>query len=98
MALIKCSDCGAEISDKATACIKCGAPMAAVLSPTSKQGIVTTQQTSKVYKFFQVVGAVAMIVGVASCAGGDASTSAKWWIGGVVVFIAARAAAWWSNG
>ena len=29
MALIKCPECGTEISDKAPACIKCGAPIAA---------------------------------------------------------------------
>lgn len=27
MALIKCSECGAEVSDKAAACVKCGAPI-----------------------------------------------------------------------
>lgn len=27
MALIKCSECGKEISDKATTCIQCGAPL-----------------------------------------------------------------------
>lgn len=27
MALIKCRECGAEISDKAAACVKCGAPV-----------------------------------------------------------------------
>lgn len=27
MALIKCSECGTEISDKAAACVKCGAPL-----------------------------------------------------------------------
>ena len=27
MALIKCSECGAEISDKATECPKCGCPV-----------------------------------------------------------------------
>lgn len=32
MAIIKCPECGAEISDKATACPKCGNPMAGVAS------------------------------------------------------------------
>ncbi|WP_248324887.1 zinc-ribbon domain-containing protein [Caballeronia sp. Sq4a] len=27
MALVKCGECGAEISDKAAACVKCGAPV-----------------------------------------------------------------------
>ena len=29
MALIKCSECGNQVSDKATACPNCGAPVAA---------------------------------------------------------------------
>lgn len=28
MALIKCTECGTEVSDKAPACVKCGAPLA----------------------------------------------------------------------
>jgi DNA-directed RNA polymerase subunit RPC12/RpoP len=32
MALIKCSECGKEISDKAPACPSCGAPLAAKLN------------------------------------------------------------------
>jgi hypothetical protein len=30
MALIKCPECGAEMSDKAPQCVKCGTPIAAV--------------------------------------------------------------------
>lgn len=41
MALIKCSECGKEISDKAAACIGCGAPIAAAvaISPTTSSGV-----------------------------------------------------------
>ncbi len=28
MALIKCPDCGNEVSDKAPSCVKCGCPLA----------------------------------------------------------------------
>ena len=34
MALINCSECDAQISDKATACVKCGAPV-----PTDSQTV-----------------------------------------------------------
>lgn len=30
MAMIKCSECGAEVSDRAQACVRCGNPIAAV--------------------------------------------------------------------
>lgn len=43
MAMIKCSECGKDISDKAAVCIGCGAPIAvaatAVLSSTSTSGV-----------------------------------------------------------
>lgn len=35
MALIKCSECGTEVSDKAAACIKCGAPIYAQSKATA---------------------------------------------------------------
>ncbi len=35
MALIKCSECGHEISDKAEVCPKCGAPVLMSLAPIS---------------------------------------------------------------
>lgn len=43
MALIKCGECGKEISDKAAACIGCGAPTAAIapvaMSPATSSGV-----------------------------------------------------------
>lgn len=43
MALIKCGECGKEISGKAAACIGCGAPIATVaavaISPTTSSGV-----------------------------------------------------------
>ena len=44
MALIKCSECGAEISDKATECPKCGCPVevsaATETAENKKKGLV----------------------------------------------------------
>ena len=34
MALIRCSECGKEISDKASACVNCGCPVTTTLKPT----------------------------------------------------------------
>lgn len=36
MALIKCTECGKEISDKAPACINCGCPVSAMKAETAK--------------------------------------------------------------
>ena len=35
MALVRCPECGREVSDKAAACIHCGCPMSAVVSQTA---------------------------------------------------------------
>jgi peptidoglycan/LPS O-acetylase OafA/YrhL len=35
MAIIKCSECGRAVSDKAAACIGCGAPLAPVATPSA---------------------------------------------------------------
>lgn len=42
MSLIKCSECGREISDKATACIHCGCPISAS-KPTTFAGLKVEQ-------------------------------------------------------
>ena len=36
MALIKCPECGKEISDKAAACINCGCPVSAMKTDSTK--------------------------------------------------------------
>lgn len=40
MALIKCPDCGRDVSTAATACPQCGRPMAAVASPQPPPGVI----------------------------------------------------------
>ena len=43
MALIKCPECGKEISDKAPACIYCGYPLSLV-SSTQNESAVESEQ------------------------------------------------------
>lgn len=38
MAIIKCPECGHEISDKAGTCIHCGCPISAIQEPTDNSG------------------------------------------------------------
>lgn len=45
MAMVKCAECGTEISDKAAACVRCGAPLVA-RGPTNTLA-VTVQKESK---------------------------------------------------
>lgn len=42
MALIKCPECGTEVSDKAAACIKCGCPLQKEKSELILYGITQT--------------------------------------------------------
>ena len=51
MALIKCSECGNSVSDKAVTCPHCGAPISrAKETAAAGQALTTVQQTSKKLK------------------------------------------------
>lgn len=41
MALVKCKECGGEVSTEATACPKCGAPVKAAYAPRAKTSPIT---------------------------------------------------------
>ena len=38
MALVKCKECGNAVSDKATTCVKCGAPVVKQQTDAGKMG------------------------------------------------------------
>lgn len=59
MALIKCRECGTEISDKAAACVKCGAPLKAI-KPKGKTGCLPV-----------IFGVVAVFVVIGALSGGS---------------------------
>jgi hypothetical protein len=52
MALINCSECKQEVSDKAESCPKCGAP------------ITTAQETSNRYKLQTLISVLLILFGV----------------------------------
>ncbi len=92
MALVKCSECGKEVSDKAAACPGCGAPIAATspavsLNPASHAHVTRTGAGWEGLGFILIV--VGMLVGTAanppvSTLGGIAAFV------GIVVFIIGR--------
>jgi ribosomal protein L40E len=55
MTLIKCRECGTEISDKAAACVKCGAPLKNV-KPKGKTGCLPV--VAGIIGLFVIVGAL----------------------------------------
>src|SRR5437588_10856041 len=78
MALISCSECGHKVSDKASACPSCGNPLgepATSASPVTARTsgasqmaveppVQTIEQTGKQYKGAQLLGGIAMVLGV----------------------------------
>ena len=66
MALINCSECGAEISDKATVCPRCGAPVGEDKESKGSgvKQLTTTQGTSKSIKLQGAIALTMMIVGM----------------------------------
>ena len=60
MALIQCEACGYEVSDRASACPKCGHPITAVAA--TGRPLTTVQETSKPLKF-QIILSWLIIVG-----------------------------------
>lgn len=50
MALIKCTECGKEISDKAVACPNCGCPVGEILKDTKRTNSYSTFEANKYHK------------------------------------------------
>jgi len=65
MPLINCTDCGNEVSDRAPACPKCGAPIATLKDHVATgSSISTIQETSKRFKLHTLISVSLIIVGV----------------------------------
>lgn len=65
MPLISCPDCGSSVSDRAPACLKCGAPIFTA-GDIRQVGttLTTTQETSKRLKLHVAFSAILIICGV----------------------------------
>ncbi len=98
MALIKCSECGKEISDKADACPSCGNPIhhtaPAPAVPVQK---IEIEQTNKKWKGTGCFAVILAFIGLMTL-----SKSMGLGIGlivlALVISFIARAGAWWDNG
>jgi uncharacterized membrane protein HdeD (DUF308 family) len=100
MALIKCSECGKEISDKALACPNCGNPV-----HDTESNIRTIQLTKKVWKKRLLIGVALFIIGMFMFASGvTGGNSVAAWFGffsaliGFFTMMWAKFGAWWSTG
>lgn len=103
MALITCSDCGASVSDRAPACPKCGAPIAAG-GPGRASTPVVTELTSKRLKLQTLLAAATIVIGFVVIMNTSASSSvASSVIGtlmllvGLVWLVITRIRIWWNH-
>lgn len=94
MALIKCSECGKEISDKAETCPSCGNP---INKTPEVNKTVEIEQTNKKWKKRRIWGLIFLF-------GGLIVMSQSLGLGILLIFIAiiigitANVGAWWTNG
>jgi len=62
-------------------------------------GVVTTQQTGKVWKLLQLVGALLLAAGVTSCMlKADGGTMSLLFLAGGALYFTGRFGAWWKHG
>jgi hypothetical protein len=90
MAVVKCTECGSEVSDQAWTCWKCGAPVVPEDWP-----VVTAQQTGKGAKANLVIAAILILLGIGSWVAGNPF----WGVGllglGLVWWLVTGIHAWW---
>ncbi|MCF7943853.1 MAG: zinc ribbon domain-containing protein [Spirochaetia bacterium] len=101
--LIECSECGHQISDKATTCPNCGAPVSD--GKYDKQQKVFVEETSKDIKIVNIIGAIIATIGmliiIISLVSLDFYTV---WFGfavlffGIIVGVVSGVKKWWHHG
>lgn len=106
MAIIACPECGANVSDKAPACIQCGAPLASA-SETHAAGapLTTMQGTSKklkaqslIYGILLMLGIIFFITDIGNSSSGDTSIFAFLWVLlSLIWFVVTKARIWWHH-
>jgi hypothetical protein len=95
MALISCPDCSGEVSDRAPACPKCGAPIAA--RDAGGAAVTTTQATSQSLKLQMVLGAVTFFIGVVVWLVGPLTLAVVLIVIGAAWYASARSNIWWHH-
>lgn len=95
MPMIDCHECGARISDQAIACPACGAPRR---RDGDAPGVVTTQQTARRLKAWQLVASFVVAFGVVLIIAGQHLTGVAVSCAGLAAYLIARFRAWWRHG
>ena len=107
MALVKCPECGREVSDQADACPQCGHPIARTEGASSPGGAQTMERTSKALKKQQVYSLLLSLggLGAAIVGGGLEPPSPVTLLIGILAsiigflwYVVIRAKIWWHHG
>lgn len=106
MALISCSDCGHQVSDRAKTCPKCSGPIAGMREPAAESAqLRTTQETSKKLKLHTlfsvslILGAVFWLsVSPGARESGIPDPAPAWmFIVGMIWYLVNRLRIWWHH-
>ena len=89
MALIKCSECGKEISDRAAACPSCGAPVGGGMAPSSAAVTKSVRVERAGFKW-EATGFVLILVAMVTGFAGAGGFAGMIGLIGFVVFIIGR--------
>lgn len=95
MALIKCPECGAEVSDKAEKCPHCSYPIA---QESEAEKIQTIEMTSKKLKSQILVSSFVIIFGVILLIAGNILIAFILLPIGLIWLIVASIMRWWHHG
>jgi hypothetical protein len=101
MALINCSECSTQVSDKAPACLHCGNPIA---TKGADVGVVTTEKTSKKFKQQKIVGWIMILTGIVVSMQVPKGEYVMFVLAsgmttiGMMVVLASKISSWWHHG
>ncbi|HQF85415.1 MAG TPA: hypothetical protein PLX58_10620 [Smithellaceae bacterium] len=104
MALIKCPECGAQVSSMAESCPKCAYPIAGGGTTQASGGkIQTVEQTSKRYKLHKLLSVLLIIISFVIIISSNGSTSGLHVgiigvIVGLIWYIFTSFVSWWHHG
>lgn len=105
MALIDCNECKKQVSDKASACPNCGAPISNKSDIAAiGTNLTTTQLTSKRLKLHMLLSGILTLIGIfilyRHSGGGLGYTPLQItpFVVGIIWFAVARIRAWWHHG
>jgi len=106
MALFPCPECQKEISDTATSCPSCGAPIGSE-SSAAGAALTTTQETSKKLKAYLIISSVLFWLGltgsifVAQSQSTAYPIETKFWyyalFAGIALYLYTKFKIWWHH-